>query len=131
MTRWREHEERSKNTNYVKDYTMYWNKPSKSTGKRPDGWGYHNKDPKKRIIVESKWTTRASPRHINQVQKYKQHPFYANEGILVYPKNAEISKSFKEKAKEKNIKITRTMVPKVKERLPGPKGLLKSKKYRR
>jgi len=48
LVRWREHEECSKNTKYVKEYNMFWNKPSKSTGKRPDGW----------IQTSSKWIVR-------------------------------------------------------------------------
>lgn len=121
MTNWRKHEERAKSTKYAKDFEMRWNKPSISTGKRPDGWGIHKTDKKRRIIIEDKWAKKGKKSHVDQVQRYKQHPFYAKEGVLVYPQNAILSEDFKAYAKKKNVTITRTRVPKVKK----PSGFLK------
>lgn len=120
MTNWRIHEERCKKSKYYQDYNMKWQKHSKSTGKRPDGFGINKTNPKIRVVSESKYCKEAKMEHINQIQKYKQHPFYAKTGIIHYPKNANISQEFRKCAKEKNVIITRTMMEKNKE----PTGFL-------
>jgi hypothetical protein len=71
-------------------------KPSRSTGKRPDLF-LRSKADGQRTIVEFKYCLDAKSAHISQVCDYKRHPFYAQRGILVYPKNARISEAILKK----------------------------------
>jgi len=121
MINWRKHEENCKKSKYYKDYDMQWQKHSTSTKKRPDGFGINRDNPKDRVVGDAKWCVEAKKKHIDQIQNYKQHPFYSKKGVLHYPQNAKISKNVRDYAKQKNVIITRTKRKKIKE----PSGLLK------
>jgi hypothetical protein len=69
--------------------------------------------------------------HVNQVLRYKQYPFFAQKGIVHYPSNAVIPSKVREYAEEKNVIITKTKTPKIKEYPQGPLGFLFEKKYLR
>ena len=131
MPNWRIHEKISRKSSYYSNYKMWEQKQSTSTGKRPDFYGVSKINSRERIVGDSKYTTRGSKKHVRQIQKYKQHPFYANIGVLHYPLNTHISDDFRKFATEKNVIITRTRMMKVKERQPGLIGIFKPKAYLR
>jgi hypothetical protein len=130
-TRWQEHERRARNSSLLKGYFVQYQKVSKSTGRRPDYFGYKLNNPKDRIIVDPKWKTKASMNDVKQVLKYSQHPFYAHKRALVYPANVKIPPVVKKEAIRKNVIIAKTKVPKVKEFESGLSGLFKPRVYRR
>jgi hypothetical protein len=79
-------------------------KVSRSTRKRPDMF-LRSKTNRQRVIVDFKYSLRPKVADIKQVSAYKGFPFFAQRGILVYPKNALISEDFKKKAATRNIEI--------------------------
>jgi hypothetical protein len=81
-------------------------KVSRSTGKRPDLF-LRSKADGQRTIVDFKYCLDAKPAHLKQVCGYKGYPFFAQRGILVYPKDARISETFLKKAAERKIEIHR------------------------
>lgn len=126
-TDWRTFEERAagrllKDVCFV-EYQSTPQKVSRSTGKRPDLF-LRSKTNSDRIIVDFKWSVRASDAHLKQVSAYKGYPFFAQRGILVYPKNARLPDGFEEKAAARKIEIRRDALSKKR------KGVLK-RQYRR
>jgi hypothetical protein len=79
-------------------------KRSRSTGKRPDLF-MRSKVYRQRTVVDFKYTVRPNASHLRQVSAYKGYPFFAQKGILVYPKDAVITEAFKAQAKARRIEI--------------------------
>ena len=129
--RWREHEERSGKSSLYRRYDIWTQKRSRSTGKRPDIFGIRKGNSRDRIVGDAKWCVQAKKEHVDQVGRYKGHPFYAGRGVLHYPANAEIADSLREYGKSKSVTMVRTRVSKTKERQSGILGSFKKKKYKR
>jgi hypothetical protein len=91
----------------LKDFPDHYcsiQKTSRSTRKRPDMF-LRSKTSRLRIIVEFKYSLFPKVAHLKQLSGYKSYPFFAQRGILVYPKNAPISEDFKKKAAIRKIEI--------------------------
>jgi hypothetical protein len=122
---WRKHEIQSAKSSYYKGKVVKAQKQSKSTGKRPDFFAIG----KDRTVGDAKWCTKAKNSHVDQVLRYKQYPFFAQKGIIHYPANAVIPKKVRKYAEEKNVIITKTKTPKIKEYSHGPLGFIFEKQY--
>jgi hypothetical protein len=84
-------------------------KRSKSTGKRPDFFGTHGRD---RIVADAKHTPVVKKEHVDQIVRYKSHPFYAKHGRLMYPKDVHYSDKMAEYVStKKGVSIGRTRSP--------------------
>ena len=129
--RWREHEEIVATSSVYDGYNLQTQKWSRSARKRPDFFGISKNDPRKRIVGDAKWTITASRKHVDQVVGYKRPPFYAQIGVLHYPKNVNISDDVRKYAKSKNVMILMTEQSKCKTRRPGFFGFLWKKFYER
>lgn len=104
---WRNLEKKGKRSNYFKGYKVQTQKVSKSTKTRPDYVGYSKKNPRDRIVGDSKDVKVLTKTHVNQVKKYKGHPNYAKKGVLVVAKHTRVHKDVRKYAKDSNIVITR------------------------
>ena len=104
---WRNLQEKGKHSRYFNGYRVETQKQSKSTGKRPDYVGYSKKDPRKRIVGDAKNVKELNKQHVDQVKRYKGHPFYAKKGVLVVRKTTKVPEDIKNYAKRSNITITR------------------------
>ncbi|HBE40306.1 MAG TPA: hypothetical protein DDW27_03735 [Bacteroidales bacterium] len=112
---WRKFEERLPKLSVLRGCTIYRQKKSKTTQRRPDVYAIDNNNSKRRIIVEGKYTIQARKDHLKQVNKYN-YPFFPTEKYIVYPRNTEISESFKNEARGKGIEIILLRVEKLKKR---------------
>ena len=108
---WREQEDRLIKSSLLKGYIVKPQKVSKKTNKRTDIFAIHKDNPKDSVIVESKCCIKAQKKHLEQMQQY-HYPFFPTNKIIGYLRNTEITESFRELAKEKNIKIIRTRLEK-------------------
>jgi hypothetical protein len=97
---WRKFEERLPKLSILKGCKIYQQITSKTTQRRPDIYAIDNNNSKRRIIVEGKYTIQARKDHLKQVNNYN-YPFFPTEKYIVYPRNTEISESFKNKARGK------------------------------
>lgn len=88
-------------------YAVQTQKTSTSTGKRPDFFAVHKRNPKKRIIADSKHVKELTVKHVEQVRRYKGHPFYAQKGVIFVKKTTKVPRGVKDLAKKSNIKIIR------------------------
>jgi hypothetical protein len=110
---WRKFED-SAGARLLKNFTDHHcstQKVSRTTGKRPDLF-LRSKTDGQRTIVDFKYCLDAKPAHLKQVCGYKGHPFFAQRGILVYPKNARMSEAFLNKAAERKIEVRRDRLSK-------------------
>ena len=105
--RWRKHEQRARSTRCFTGYKVQKQKPSRSTGKRPDFFGVSKKDPHKRIVGDAKYVKELTPKHVRQVQEYKGRPFCAQKGVIIVKKTTKVPDKVRQLAKKSNIKIVR------------------------
>lgn len=134
MPNWRKLEERALKSSLYHGYKLMPQKTVHShiTGvRRADilAQNPHNSRDRKAAEVKNEPTARKS--HVKQAFDYKKYPFFAKEVAVHYPKNVVISENVRKYAKEKNVKLIRTGMMKVKERQPGLIGIFKPKKYLR
>ena len=132
MSNWRKLEERALKSSLYHGYKIMPQKivHSHITGvRRADilAQNLHNSRDRKAGEVKNEKTAKKS--HVNQAFDYKKYPFFAKEVAVHYPKNVVVPENVRKYAKEKNVKLIRTGMMKVKERQPGLSGYLKSKKY--
>lgn len=105
--RWRTHEKRARHSCVFKGYKVQAQKASTSVGKRPDFFAVHKRNPKKRIVADSKHVKELTPKHIEQVRQYKGYPFFAQRGVIFVKKTTKVTDHVKDLAKKSNIKIIR------------------------
>jgi hypothetical protein len=112
-TDWREFEEVAADRllKHFADYYCAPQKVSRNTRKRPDLF-LRSKTNGDRIIVDFKWSLRPTDAHLKQVSAYKGYPFFAQRGILIYPKNARVPEDFEKKAAARKIEIRRDALSK-------------------
>ena len=127
---WKIFQESCRRSSVFKGFEVHEQKHSTSTNRRPDYVGY-SKTSKERITADSKWKMKITLKDVKQVSAYKGHPNYASKGVIFCPNNAEISKTVREEARSRNIKIIKRRVEKVKERSPSIFGLFQKKRYLR
>ena len=130
IVNWRKFQDSCRSSSVFKGFDVHEEKHSTSTNTRPDFVGY-SRTSKERIVADSKWKVKISLNDVKQVSAYKGHPNYASEGVIFCPNNAEISKTVREEARSRNIKIIKRRVEKVKERSPSIFGLFQKKRYLR
>ena len=107
MTRWRIHEERSRNSRAFTGYRVTEQKVSTSAGKRPDFFGISKQDPHKRIVGDAKYVKELTPQHVKQVRDYKGYPFFAQKGLIFVKQSTRVPEDVRREASESNIKIIR------------------------
>lgn len=105
--RWRSHEKRSRRSSVFRGHNVQAQKASTHTGKRPDYFGVSKRNPKNRIIGEAKYVKELTPRHVEQVRRYKGFPFFAQKGVIFVKKTTKVPHEIRNMAKESNIKIVR------------------------
>jgi hypothetical protein len=116
MPRWREHEKRARKTALLDGYKVTAQKSSRSTGLRPDYYGVSKKDPSRRIVVDAKYVNELSTGNVDQVRRYKGHPFYAQSGGIVVKKSTKVSDEVREYARGSNISVVRMRARKEKKK---------------
>ena len=119
---WKSLQERGRNSNYFKGYKIQEQKQSSSTGKRPDYFGVSRKDHRNRIVGDAKNVKNLTKQNVNQVKRYKSHPFYAQKGVIIVKRTTIVSDDVREYARDSNIDITRVRAKK----MPRKKGFWES-----
>ena len=99
--RWRSYEKRVRHSGVFKGYKVQAQKTSTSTGKRPDFFAIHKRDPHKRIVADSKHVKELTPKHVEQVRRYKGHPFFAQKGVIFVKKTTKVRPDVKELARNR------------------------------
>jgi hypothetical protein len=128
LTRWREHEERVRQSSLLRGWRVFAQKKSRSTGLRPD---FLAVDGRSRHIHEAKWCKNATKAHIDQARRYRGFPFFAQESAIHYPHNANIPDSVRQYARENRVRLIRTRVDKLKERRSGIFAIFQRRHYAR
>jgi hypothetical protein len=105
--RWGTYEKHQRSSGVFKNYKVQAHKASTSTGKRPDYFGVHKRNSKKRIVADAKCVEELTSKHIEQVRRYKGYPFFAQKGVIFVKKTTKIPERVRSLAKESNIKIIR------------------------
>jgi len=103
--RWRKFEKRISHSGAFEGYRVQTQKVSTSTGKRPDVFAVHKRNPKKRKVADAKYVKELTAKHVEQVRGYKGHPFYAQKGIIFVKKTTKVPRDVRNLAKKSNIKI--------------------------
>jgi hypothetical protein len=109
-TNWRKLEREGEKAKHFEGYVIKAQKQSKSTGKRPDYFGYKKENPHHRIVGDAKCVKELTTNHVEQVKSYKKHPFYAKEGVLIVAKDTKVPHDIRAQARANNISIERTNV---------------------
>lgn len=105
--RWRTYEKHQRGSGVFKNYKVQAQKASTSTGKRPDYFGVHKRNPKKRIVADAKCVKELTSKHVEQVRRYKGYPFFAQRGVIFVKKTTKVPEKVTSLAKESKIKIIR------------------------
>lgn len=107
LARWRQYEKRVRSSTVFRGYRVKQQKQSTSTGMRPDFFGVSRDDPRQRIVADAKYVKELTPQHVDQVRKYKGHPFYAQEGVIFVKKTTRVPEDVREYARDSSIRIIR------------------------
>lgn len=111
---WRELEKEMVKSKFFKGYNVQEQKVFRSIRKRPDAFAINPKNPRDRIVGESKCVKELTYANVDQLKDSKGHPGYAKKGLVYVAKDSKVPHKVRKYARESNIKVERGSIPRKK-----------------
>ena len=104
---WKKLEKNSEKSEFFNGYKFSTQKTFKTTGKRPDFFGYKENNSRDRIVGDAKCVKELKFEHVDQVKGYKRAPGFAKKGRIFVAKDTKVPHDVRRYAKDNNISVER------------------------
>jgi hypothetical protein len=104
---WKKLEKEAEKSDFFNGYKTTTQKHFKSTGRRPDFFGYNEHNSRDRIVADAKCVKDLNSSHVDILKDYKKPPGFAKKGRIFVAKDTHVPHDVRRYAKDSNVSIER------------------------